>query len=201
MTCYLCHKQVVVQKNSPRGVHFRRAGPRQRVWCLKYAPISFKGNALSTYIWYKFRALSGLLRARRCESMHCDVWWPLPWAQYCHQRVGVWLIPHVQCQWCLRNTGLCCCYPRRCKVVNYKCMVTSFPYALHLVHVVSLFGKEDHLFLDPWPVKHFPGINRHLHLHFMPVRKEQNPCHFTSDLVRKLFPLYYAYHNCMFWGP
>jgi hypothetical protein len=35
--------QVVVQKDSPRGVHFRRAGPRQRVWCLRYVPISLKG--------------------------------------------------------------------------------------------------------------------------------------------------------------
>lgn len=31
--------QVVVQKDSPRGVHFRRAGPRQRVGCLGYMPI------------------------------------------------------------------------------------------------------------------------------------------------------------------
>ncbi|RVW27657.1 ATP-dependent 6-phosphofructokinase 4, chloroplastic [Vitis vinifera] len=28
----LCNSQIVVQKGSPRGVHFRRAGPREKVY-------------------------------------------------------------------------------------------------------------------------------------------------------------------------
>lgn len=92
--------QVVVQKNSPRGVHFRRAGPRQRVWQLRsYTPtlLSFVSNALFLSYSYNINIQSsGVFWVRRSESLHCNLWRPLPWAQYCHQRVGVWLVPHVQ---------------------------------------------------------------------------------------------------------
>ncbi|OAY82170.1 ATP-dependent 6-phosphofructokinase 3 [Ananas comosus] len=43
--------KIVVQKNSPRGVHFRRAGPRQRVNCAAAFQL-FKDHACPCYLYF-----------------------------------------------------------------------------------------------------------------------------------------------------
>ena len=89
--------QIVVQKGSPRGVHFRRAGPREKVFVLS-------NHALRMLLesWkYKYAVfpISGLFQVRGSTCLYSDMWRIVPRNQHSDSGDSMWLELYVWCSW------------------------------------------------------------------------------------------------------
>lgn len=74
--------QIVVQKESHRGVHFRRAGPREKA--CKVFQIIFRYHCVLEWVWCEhfLYLILGLFHFGRSACLYCDMWGFMPGNQY-----------------------------------------------------------------------------------------------------------------------